>query len=95
MGIRRPEAEGFVRQRQYGWTARPLPPRSVSPQTIRLFPFCACGLADYTASTAEEEDKNLRYNQILIIIAENRAYDDIIGKPYAPHNKAGRVCGGA
>lgn len=63
--------------------------------SIRLFPFYACGIADYTASTAEEEDKNLRYNQILIIIAENRTYDDIIGKLYAPHNKAGRVCGGA
>ena len=24
-----------------------------------------------------------RYNRILVIIAENHAYDDIIGKPYA------------
>ena len=50
---------------------------------------------EQVGSTAEEEGKNPGTTTFWSIIAENRACDNIIGKPHAPHNRAGRVRGGA
>ena len=62
--------------------------------SIRLFLLCPFLLVGFGASAANEAGQNPRYNQILVIIAKNRAYDDIISKPYAPHKRAA-VCAAA
>ena len=53
--------------------------------SIRFCLLCFVFAASSLSSAAQDQTGVPRYDHILVIIAENRSYGDIIGKVYAPH----------